>query len=589
MDDFVFGTLTTEESRLAHTRARLGGVTHAQQRTPRDPRPGQAVTLDLTLGPTHTHERAWVYWTTDGSDPGGAGGVAVNGCAAPLTAVGTEWSTLLWGFVRRFEGTISGQAAGTVVRYRVGAGGVNGDEMADGGAYYAYYVDDDPPPAWAQDAVLYHIFVDRFFSPAADFPRIAPKPALHGNGTLAGITAQLDYIAGLGVNCLWLSPIFPSPSYHGYDATDFFSINPRLGTLEDFGTLVDQAHTRGLRVLLEFVPNHWSNQHPTFVAAATKADSPYRPWYTFEQWPDKYKTFFGVKELPQINLRYGPARQHVLDAAKYWLDFGVDGYRVDYCIGPTPDFYADFRRVTRAAKPDCWTFGEAIDPPDSQVTFEGGMDGALDFFLLEALRQTFAYTQWDARRFADFLDRHEAFFPASFSRPSFLDNHDMNRFLWVVGDDTRRLKLAALCQFTLAGAPIIYYGTEAGLSQERDVRQGGWAIHEEARLPMVWGDQQNTEALEFYRALIAARNEHAALRTGKRATLLAEGGRLAYRRSGGGSSLVTVLNLSAEPVRLILPMTESSVVLTTNAESRATPAGGGVQIDLPALSGLLLK
>jgi cyclomaltodextrinase len=594
MDDFVFGTLTSDESRLAHTRARLEGVTHAQRRWPRDPLPGQAVRLELTLGPAQGHSQAWVYWTTDGSDPLGAGGQAVNGHAAPLTPAGTEWNTLAWGYVRRFEGVIPGQPKGTVVRYRVAAGKAgaqsNGDEvLADAGAYYAYYVDDDPPPAWAHDAILYHIFVDRFYSPAPDFPRIAPRPALHGNGTLAGITAQLDYIAGLGVNCLWLSPIFPSPSYHGYDATDFFSIHPRLGTLEDFGALVDQAHSRGLRVLLDFVPNHWSNQHPTFVSAASDRGSPYHPWYTWDSWPDKYKTFFGVQDLPQINLRHAPARQHVLDAARYWLDFGVDGYRVDYCIGPTPDFYADFRRVTRAAKADCWTFGEAIDPPESQVTFEGGMDGALDFMLLEALRQTFAYDQWDARRFADFLDRHEAFFPPAFSRPSFLDNHDMNRFLWVVQGDARRLKLAALCQFTLAGQPIIYYGTEAGLSQQRDVRQAGWAIHEEARLPMVWGAQQDAELLDFYRTLCALRNAHPALRRGTRETLMADGGLLAYRRTLEAGSVVTALNLGAEPREVALPIGERTVLLSTDAASGAEADGSGVRVRLGARGGVVLR
>ena len=110
------------------------------------------------------------------------------------------------------------------------------------------------------------------------------------------------------------------------------------------------------------------------------------------------KTFFGVKTLPQTNLRYAPARQHFLDSAKYWLDFGVDGFRVDYCIGPSPDFYADFHRVTRTTKPDSWTFGGAVNPPDSQLTFEGGMDDTLDFMLLGGLRATFAFGKWSAHK-----------------------------------------------------------------------------------------------------------------------------------------------------------------------------------------------
>src|SRR5215207_8140175 len=137
MDDFVFGTLSTEESRLALTRARLGGVTHVQRRSPRDPLPGQAVRLELTLGPTQTHDQAWVYWTNDGSDPAGAGGQATNGFVTPLKPSGVEWNTLLWGYIRQFAGEIPGQAAGTVVRYRMAAGGGGREVLADDGAYYA--------------------------------------------------------------------------------------------------------------------------------------------------------------------------------------------------------------------------------------------------------------------------------------------------------------------------------------------------------------------------------------------------------------------------------------------------------------------
>ncbi len=587
MNDFIFGSFSTDEARIAHVRARRGGVTHAHRCAPRDPLPGEAVTVELTLGPAHAQPHAWAYWTNDGSDPEGADGHATRGYATPLEPVESEWDVLLWGYVRRFRGVIPGQPAGTVVRYRLAAG----DTLADNGAYYGFYVDTDPPPAWAQEAIVYQIFADRFYSSSPDFPRVEKKPALKCNGTLRGIIEKLDYVAQLGANCLWLSPVFPSPSYHGYDATSFFDINPRLGTKADFKDLLDAAHARGLRVLMDFVPNHWSSQHPSFIEAAKDRNSPYARWYTFEEWPDKYETFFGVKDHPQINLRYGPARDHVLEAAKYWLDFGVDGFRVDYCIGPTPDFYADFRRATRAARPDCWTFGEAIDLPDALLSFEGGLDGALDFILHEALRQTFAYGQWDAQRFADFLDRHESFFPASFTRPSFLDNHDMNRFLWVTQGDHRRLKLAALCQFTLVGAPVIYYGTEVGLSQGHDVRAKGWGNDKEARLPMLWGEDQDANLLKFYRELCRIRKQESALRHGARQTLLAESKVLAYRRAAtnGGGSLVSVLNLSEQAVDVSFEIAENIPALATGPECKAQVEANRVRVSLPAFGGILLK
>jgi glycosidase len=589
MEDFIFGTLATDESRLGHLRETLGGVTHAHKRLPRDPQPGQPTQIFLTLGPNHPYNRAWVYWTNDGSDPEGRNGIASNGFATPLTPTASEWNTFLWGYVRTFRGEIPAQEAGTVVRYRVAAGGNAEETFADNGTYYAFYVDDDPPPAWTKDAVIYQIFADRFFSPAANFPSIEPKPSLKCNGTLNGVIQKLDYLAELGINCLWFTPIFSSPSYHGYDATSFFEINPRLGDAEDFRELIEQAHARGIRILMDFVPNHWSNQHPTFLEAQRDPNSPYVRWYTFEQYPDKYKTFFGVKTLPQINLRHAPARQHVLDAAKYWLEFGVDGFRVDYCIGPTPDFYADFRRVTRTTKPDSWTFGEAVDPPDSQLAFEGGMDGTLDFMLLEGLRKTFAFGKWSAKHFAEFLDRHEAYFPESFSRPSFLDNHDMNRFLWVAHNDVGRLKLAALCQFTLSGAPILYYGTEVGLSQPADVMQHGRAIHEEARMPMPWGDDQNRDLFDFYRKLIAIRKNESALRYGRRENIFVTEEVLVYRRADGNGSILCALNISEKMAELELDAAESSPLLGTHSGIQIQAGAGKKRIALPPFSGAIIK
>lgn len=589
MEDFIFGTLSTDDSRVAALKTYRGGVTHAHQRFPRDPQPDQAIRIDLNVGPAFSYNQAWVYWTNDGSDPEGKNGTAINGYATALEPFASEWDTLLWGYVRRFRGEIPGQPAGTVVRYRVSAGDGSQETPADSGTYFGFYVENDPPPAWTQEAVIYQIFADRFFSSAHDFPKVEPKPSLKNNGTLRGITEKLDYIAELGANCLWLTPIFPSPSYHGYDATSFFEIHPRLGTKEDFKELIEGAHARGIRILMDFVPNHWSSQHPTFLEATRDRNSQYFNWYTFERWPDQYKCFFTSRGLPQINLRYAPARQHVLDAAKYWLEFGVDGYRVDYCIGPTPDFYADFRRVTRAARPDSWTFGEAVDPPDAQLTFEGGMDGALDFMLLEAMRKTFAFGKWNALQFGEFLDRHEAYFPDTFTRPSFLDNHDMNRFLWVARGDQRKLRLAALCQFTLVGAPVIYYGSEVGLSQHNDVMQQGRAIHEEARLPMIWGSEQDRDLFAFYQGLIALRKAHAALRGGSRTNIYTGDQVLVYRRSDPAKSLVTVLNFSEQETALELELTESLPAFATSPECRIQAQGRAQRISLPPFGGIVLS
>jgi glycosidase len=506
-DGFIFGTLGDEDSRADHVRQVRAGVTHRRLLTPRDPRPGEDVVVELQLGPKAPAGIPWLE--VEGEE------------RRPLEDAGVEWDTLIWGYVRRFRTTIGDRPDGAIVRYRLGVG----ERVADDGQTHAYVVDDAQAPAWARDAVVYHIFVDRFYSGIGAWPAKGAWPAERYGGTLEGVRQKLDHVSELGANVIWLSPIHPSPTYHGYDATDLYAISPTLGTMDDFDRLLADAHARDIRVLLDFVPNHWSREHPTFVEATQDRNSPYVDWYRFMRWPSSYESFFGHKPMPRINYANADARRHVLDALRFWLDRGVDGYRVDFALGPDADFWADFRAATAGV----WTFGEVVEAPDTQLSFEGLMDGCLDFGLLEAVRATFAHGAWNAARFASFLDAHEQYFPHSFSRPSFLDNHDMNRFLWTANGDLARLKMAAVCQFTLEQPPVVYYGTEVGLSQEKDIRAAGRGGDAWARLPMLWGADQDTELFAFYRSLVELRRS---LGSEPRRTLYADPTRFAYTRGG---------------------------------------------------------
>jgi cyclomaltodextrinase len=491
--DFVFGSLASERERLEYVRNIRAGVVVTC--SPRDPEPGQPVVLELSVGPNRP-------------DPV----LVVDGEPVPLEPAGVEWDTLLWGYVRRLRTTIAGRPAGTVVRYRV-----DDEELA-------YVVDEHRPPQWAREAVVYHVFVDRFDpGPGHEW---GDEP--FRGGTLNGVLRRLDHITDLGATAIWLSPIFPSPSYHGYDATDLFDVEPRLGTKDDLRALLDEAHARGVRILLDFVPNHWSNRHPTFVDATSAAESAYRDWYRFERWPDRYDSFFGVGSLPKVDLLNPGAREHMLEAAAHWLELGVDGYRVDHATGPAQSFWADFRRATREARPDCWTFAETVETPARERAFEGLLDGCLDFTLFDAFRKTFAQATWDGVRFWRFLEAHSRYFPPDIVRPSFLDNHDLNRFLWTAGNDVRRLKLAALCQFTLEGPPVVYYGTEIGMSQVRDVRE---TSDREARQPMAW-DAPDEDVLVWYRRLVALRRRMREVWGLGREPLVVEPELLVYRVGG---------------------------------------------------------
>lgn len=555
--DFVFGTLATDELRLAQVRAATVGFHHGHDLEPLDPDPGESVTVRVTLGQAVAADRVKAYVTTDGRDPVGDRGGAMVGTAIPFERSAVRWDTLTWGYQETWQATFPGQPDGTMVRYRIEAwsavtgastwateiaGVVAGRRPAgvsdvDAAAFSfatdlwpirrtatdAYHVDEERVPEWLREAVIYQVFVDRFATAeGAPFARPETPDGFYG-GTLRGVTEHLGYLEDLGVTCVWLSPIFPSPSHHGYDATDYRSVETRLGTEADLRGLVDDAHQRGMRVILDFVVNHVSSAHPAFQAAIRDRAAPEASWFTFTDWPAEYLSFFGVRDHPQIDSDDPGAQAEMIEAARHWLALGVDGFRCDYAQGPSHAFWSAFRAATRAAAPESVTIGEIVETPALQRTYAGRLDGCLDFLLMQGLRGTFGFGTLAPSALEAFVRDHLAFMPADFILPSFLDNHDMNRFAWLTGGDTRRLRCAALFQGTLPHPPIIYYGTEVGLSQKRDVRSDDGSGHpEESRLPMRWGADQDTELLAFYRALIHARRALGGRWRGARTTLVAD-------------------------------------------------------------------
>jgi cyclomaltodextrinase / maltogenic alpha-amylase / neopullulanase len=539
MNEFIFGTLATSRKRLEYARRQALGVRHQGRLAPHVPGPGDEPLLTVTTEVPFPVERVVCHILEPAASD------------IELLPGDVEWDLFNWSYRCLWSGRLPAFPAGTIVRYTVTAYPTHGRPVAaDGGERFAYLVGEPGAPAWAEEAIVYQIFPDRFHpGHGRTWNEADHLGEIHG-GTLAGILENLDYVAGLGFNCIWLNPFFPDDTHHGYHATDYFTVNPRLGTMAEMRALVDSAHARGIRLLLDFVANHWGSKHPTFQAALADRDSEYHDWYNWVSWPDDYETFFGVRGLPQINVNHPEARKHLLEAAVFWLtDVCFDGYRLDYALGPSHDFWVEFRAAVKKAKPDAWIFGEVVETPPIQLKYDGALDGTLDYLLMQALRDTFAFDTMDVAAFESFLQLHDAFFPAHFSRPSFLDNHDVNRFLWLTGGDKRRLKLAALCQFTLAGPPIVYYGTEVGVTQERDIVQEHGHIVEESRAPMRWGDEQDEELRDFYHWLIQLRHDHPVLQRGRRRTLHVDAGEgtLIYTREDDEERLLIALNASDDP------------------------------------------
>lgn len=533
--DFIFGTLATDELRLIHQRISKTGVQHAYEISPRSPRPGEPVTIYLDVGHDIPASQAACYYTTDGTLPIGSRGEAINGQVIPLYRQDFAWDTPTMSFTARWIGTIPAQADNTMVHYRISVWDNNSAEtyadypelkatteraaaaffMGQGapglppigsttGDMFNYHVNQYQPPEWAKSAIIYHVFVDRFYP--GDGKKWNKPESLSGfyGGTLLGVRDKMDYIADLGADCIWLSPIFPSPTHHGYDARDYMGIEPRLGDSKALHAVVEAAHNRGIRVLLDLAVNHCSNTLPQFQDALNNPDSPYRDWFTFDDSEIGYKTFFNVESMPVINLQNPEARNWMLDVARYWLrEFDIDGYRLDHANGPGPGFWSYFRQACREVKPDSFCFGEVVEAPNILRTYAGKLDGLLDFYAEDALRKRFIWQTMDESQFNRFAEAYYAYFPQGFIMPTFFDNHDMDRFLFSAGNDKQALKNAAAALFSLPGPPIIYYGTEVGLSQENSARHGGGL--EESRMPMLWGDEQDKELLEYFKNIIQKR------------------------------------------------------------------------------------
>ncbi|HKV38877.1 MAG TPA: alpha-amylase family glycosyl hydrolase, partial [Blastocatellia bacterium] len=213
---------------------------------------------------------------------------------------------------------------------------------------------------WFRHAIIYQILIDRFSrGRQQDLECIECNGPIFCGGNLRGVIERLDYLADLGVNAIWLSPFNSTTAYHGYHTTDFFKVEPRFGTIEDLDELIESAHVRGMRLIMDFVPNHVHKSHPFFREAMQDPASKYRTWFYFGK-GNNYLRFLDIEELPKLNLSDPAARQHVTTAAIYWLDRGIDGLRLDHVAGPSNDFWEQFVTSIKSRHPDTVLIGEAF-------------------------------------------------------------------------------------------------------------------------------------------------------------------------------------------------------------------------------------
>ena len=491
------------------------------------------------------------------------------------------------------------------------------------------------PPAWAQGAVIYQIFPERFnngnpaLNPADTEPwETMPYSTLTVGGDLPGITAKLDYIKGLGVDVLYLTPIFTSPSNHKYDATDYYNVDPAFGGNEALRDLVAGCHAREMRIILDASFNHC---HPTFFAfqdvIKNEEKSAYKDWFTIydfpieigyrpqavssERWEDPnfqrylaylrrmeemagipiiekedegelfdptYLAWYGVINMPKLNQKNPAARQYFLDVATYWLtEFDIDGWRMDVAIFVEDDFWQDFRRVCKAAKPDCYLISEIWG--DTSHWLQGDMfDATMNYLLRDIALDFLAGRSIDAHEVKTALLRLDAHYApqVQLAQHNLLSSHDVPRFLRLANEDRAMLQLATVFQMTFPGAPGLYYGDEIGMT-------GGGDPDNRRTFPWERSESWDNDQLELVKKLTALRREHPVLRSGRWRWLWGSenGDAFAFERFDGARSVEIVLNRG-----------EVAVAYTPRQAGRIDRLSGsavsGNTIDIPAKSAMLL-
>ncbi len=497
-------------------------------------------------------------------------------------------------------------------------------------------------PDWVKDAVFYQIFPDRFArsdrvpKPSNLEPWDSP-PTTFGfkGGDLLGVAERLDYLQELGVTAIYFNPIFQSVANHRYHTHDYYHIDPILGGNEPFREMLDAAHDRGIRVVLDGVFNHASRGFYQFNHALENgAASPYLDWFHFDEerlraggqlngYPDPgeeqrrsletlgYQTWWNLPALPKFNTDTKAVRHFIFDVARYWIEFGIDGWRLDVPSDIDDDeFWQEFRRVVKTANPDAYIVGELWG--DAHRWLQGDQfDAVMNYVFNRACLGFFGGERLDtsqrpggytlqpisAAQFADSIDHMLALYnwEVTLAQLNLLGSHDMPRFLTLVQEDKAALKLATLFQMTFPGAPCIYYGDEIGMEGKHDP---------DCRRTFPWDEARwDQDLLAFFRRAIRLRHDHPTLRHGRYLRLHADDQHSVYafaRQSSpptggteGGETLVIVLNNGPTSYDLDVPVrdlfADGTILHDLWEGSQAQVAAGRITgATLPSRSGAVL-
>lgn len=462
-----------------------------------------------------------------------------------------------------------------------------------------------PVPYWVQDSVFYHIFPDRFANgdKSNDPPNLqkwGAKPNIWDfqGGDLRGIISRFDYLLELGINAIYLNPIFQATSSHRYNTSDYYKIDPKLGSLEDFSSLLEIAHRNNFRVILDGVFNHCGRGFFAFNDVLENGErSPYKNWFHAHRFPLdafspgdalNYSGWWNHKSLPKFNTDNPEVRKYLLGIAKYWIELGADGWRLDVPNEINDDgFWAEFRQIVKNTNREAYIFGE-IWEADPRWANESHFDGVMNYPVKNALISLLLGRE-TVKQFADTMDNLSKVYPRENLYAMYvpLGSHDTERILTALEGNIDKLKLAYLFQFAFPGAPAIYYGDEVGLEGGKDP---------DCRAAFPWDPADWKGDLQpWVRELIAARKARASLRRGDYSKIMAVEGNsvFACSRILGEEKTLIVLNIGTEKQDIQIPVKslnwhDGQIVRSILDHRPFTIAKNKLLITLPPLTGMYI-
>jgi cyclomaltodextrinase / maltogenic alpha-amylase / neopullulanase len=455
-------------------------------------------------------------------------------------------------------------------------------------------------PAWAKEAIIYQIYPDSFATSKAFIA--ATERRLHNQfgdqsysknvGTLEGICDNLPYLEELGINCIYLNPIFTSPSYHKYDTQDYFSVDPCFGDNEIFKELVRRAHGLNIKVILDGVFNHCGANFFAFKDVLEKGEnSRYKDWFYQLQFPvvysdnPNYACFFNYKKMPKLNTGHPEVRDYLIKVGTYWIrEADIDGWRMDVADEVDHYFWKCFRKAVKVLKPDAFLIGEVWG--DAEPWLEGDeFDSTMNYRFSDICRKYFAERKINAADFDVELHQLRMRYRKNmiYAQMNLLDSHDVPRFLHYCGGDIERLKLAVLFQMFAEGIPSIYYGDEKGIT--------GF-LEAEYRRPMVWENLETVaNLLSFYKKAIAIRKKYALAILGEYITLMKDFGKNIYGfiRQNGTERLTIVLNNSDFNCNVELLMsTGEEIAVDLLSDCEYPIIDSSLKLTIPPMKGVVL-